>query len=444
MDQRLNTPNTDSALSSSFAELGRESAALLDQAYNPERQEQQRRRLINSVHAKSGLFTTRRTLSSVALIGITLTVFYIIPPYSAEMGGVPLPTFSVAGVGHRGPTTLKSPEAQPLFVHFNEGSSFELMPETHGRISRVTADKVIVSVDDGQLQARINPSTPLAWRFDFGPYHVHVHGTLFDADWQPTEKMFALRVDTGEVSVEGPGIITTIRIRAGNSFISNGLQKPKNRHMQNPDSIETPEEDRAALRPKERVLTPTPIQPTALRALPPHKTKPPHTQRSSSRKLREQSWVQLSRAGKHPAAMAAIQSGDLHGIVLNASWPELVLLADSARYARRATIARLALEQLQERFPSSIGAKTAPFLLSRIALELTNEPEVAVRELRRYLSTQPEGVFAEEAQGRLSLALRRSGQTQAARKEARVYIERYPRGLFAAPLRTLVDPPENP
>jgi hypothetical protein len=145
-------------------------------------------------------------------------------------------------------------------------------------------------------------------------------------------------------------------------------------------------------------------------------------------------WRSLARAGQHRAALdAAIAQGYEHALA-GASLADLILLADSARYAGDAARAKQAL--LAARARGEKG-RTA-FLLGKLAADAANAPSEATTWFETYLAEAPSGAFAEHALGRLIELHQRAGNTSAARTAASQYIERHPSGGYAAAARAVV------
>jgi TolA-binding protein len=155
--------------------------------------------------------------------------------------------------------------------------------------------------------------------------------------------------------------------------------------------------------------------------------------RSGSSEAR-QSWSKRVAAGEFDAVLAEAQEIGLDGALARSSLVDLVALADAARYRGKPTVARRALLAQRERFPASTAARTAAFLLGRLA---EGEPETAIRWYDRYLGEVPNGEFASEALGRKLVAVQSVSGPDAARPVAKEYLRRFPGGAYAAKAREL-------
>jgi TolA-binding protein len=101
-------------------------------------------------------------------------------------------------------------------------------------------------------------------------------------------------------------------------------------------------------------------------------------------------------------------------------------LARAARLAGRLDISKAALLSCRRRFAGTQDAAMAAYLLGRSAAAAE-----AARWFATYLTEQPNGPLAREANGRLMEAQFGSGQREAARAQARAYLLRYPAGPHA-------------
>jgi len=111
---------------------------------------------------------------------------------------------------------------------------------------------------------------------------------------------------------------------------------------------------------------------------------------------------------------------------------DLRSLGDAARYTGRTDLAERVYRKLRERFPSSPEARTAAFLLGRIAEEQEHATGEAVRWYDVYVAEAPAGGFAADALGRKMILVSRLQGRDAARPLAERYLERFPNGTYSA------------
>jgi TolA-binding protein len=111
---------------------------------------------------------------------------------------------------------------------------------------------------------------------------------------------------------------------------------------------------------------------------------------------------------------------------------DLLLLANTARYAGSANEARGALLKLRERFPGSPSAAHAALLLASQAEDRDKNQNEAERWLRTFLSESPQGELAAGARARLLALLLRRGAQAEAEQVARDYLRLHPAGPHTA------------
>jgi hypothetical protein len=116
---------------------------------------------------------------------------------------------------------------------------------------------------------------------------------------------------------------------------------------------------------------------------------------------------------------------------------DLRALGDAARYSGNPSLARRAYAAVRARFPSSGEARTAAFLLGRVAEEQDHASSEAVRWYDTYLAEAPGGAFAGDALGRKMVLVSKSQGRDAARPLAERYLQRFPAGPYAAAARDL-------
>src|SRR5262249_30536975 len=151
------------------------------------------------------------------------------------------------------------------------------------------------------------------------------------------------------------------------------------------------------------------------------------------------SWSKRISMGDFDGVLADADRRGIEGALHQSSLDDLAALADAARYGRRGDLARRALLEIRSRFPSSADARSAAFLLGRMADD-SGSPSAALQWYDVYLREGPSGSLAAEALGRKMLAVRRTGGRDAARPIAEEYLRRYPGGAHAKVAQELVTP----
>jgi hypothetical protein len=143
--------------------------------------------------------------------------------------------------------------------------------------------------------------------------------------------------------------------------------------------------------------------------------------------------------GDFAAVITEAEARGVDTVVGTGSLADIAALADAARYAGRADLARRALLAERSRFSGSPEARSAAFLLGRMAEQ--SSPATAVDWYDTYLTESPEGSLAAEALGRKMLAVRAASGAGASRPIAAEYLRRYPRGAVAQIAREIVASP---
>ncbi len=140
------------------------------------------------------------------------------------------------------------------------------------------------------------------------------------------------------------------------------------------------------------------------------------------------SWRDLAASGQYRAALEQAENDGFEGLCEKSNLSDLLALSEAARFAGRVDRARLALTALRDRFSGQAAASVATFTLGRLAFDSSRDYLGAARWFRVYLSEQPKGSLAREAEGRLVESLKRGGDHAGAKAAARDYLARYPDG----------------
>jgi TolA-binding protein len=98
-------------------------------------------------------------------------------------------------------------------------------------------------------------------------------------------------------------------------------------------------------------------------------------------------------------------------------------------------LARRVLLTHRARFPGTLRAKEASFLLGRLAEGHGGHVADALTWYDRYLQEAPSGAYAAEAMGRMMIVLDRQQRIDEARAVAATYLRRFPQGIYARAAR---------
>jgi TolA-binding protein len=318
-------------------------------------------------------------------------------------------------------------------VRFSDGTEVQLAETARAHIVSVNEQGARVTLDRGEVHARVVHRSEAQWLFDAGPFLVTVTGTAFALSWAPEDERLDLRLEDGAVVVSGPlsgkpiavraGQWLTLRQRTGEVLLRDlDLQQG----AEAPPAPAPPPSDSA----EEPGAAPVPD--------PPAVPAGPATAALSAEPKRD--WAAKLAAGKLDVIVDEAQRRGLDVSLAESSNEELSVLADAARYTRRNDIARQALLAQRRRFPATQRGKDAAFLLGRLA-EAQEGGAAALAWFETYLKEAPQGAYASEALGRKMVIVQRLHGDAQAEAVARAYLRRFPGGTYAQAARALARTP---
>jgi hypothetical protein len=265
-----------------------------------------------------------------------------------------------------------------------------------------------------------------SWTVEAGPYRVHVTGTAFDVGWFPAEAggAFEVRMREGTVVVQGPLVPQGVPLSAGQvlQVDGSGLRVGSSSDL-------APLAARAVLPPEPEA------QPAAVVAAATARPKEAPTPPPASASSRAETWTGRVARGDYSGVVTEAESRGLDATLESAPLADLVALADAARYEKKPTVARRALEAQRKRFATSQAGQTATFLLGRLAEDSDGDLRRAIALYDAYLAHG--GPFSAEALGRKMMAVDRSSGHAAAKPIAEAYLERHPEGSYAKVAREI-------
>ena len=322
----------------------------------------------------------------------------------------------------------RSPEDKGVVqAEFSDGSHFRWLKGSRGRIRATTPKGATLAVEDGTLEAIVKPLPAAAWSVEAGPFVVQVTGTAFHVTWSGSDEKFLLDLHHGKVTITGP-LVGQVHVVAGQKVsvsLREGIVS-----WANPTTA--PPHSPLPAQPSPEVA---PSLPTPVTSPMPRRTAP------AQKRPTPDSWSTMVSRGDFAQVIADAEARGIEKSLNTADRVGLAALADAARYARRFDIVEPALKRAIQRFPRSIEAEHAPFLLGRIYDEAARWPEAA-SWYSRYLSGSPNGSYAAEALGRKMIVLSRLNtpkDTAAAQALAKAYLGRFPAGPYAQAARKLLD-----
>lgn len=323
----------------------------------------------------------------------------------------------------------------PLEIAFADGSTIRYARGASGRVLSSAPRDVHLLLDAGAIDAEIKSAGRTAWVIDAGPYHVRVTGTAFTMSWTPGTAELVLAVERGTVVVNGlAGHEPGLAIGGGRRL------SVKGQVINVSPAVGAAPADVAMAESTPDLLTPPNKQEPALKgpaALPPRAPRPWLAKTTPGKPPAPPpgGWLALHGLGRYDEARDGAVAEGFDALLTTLGADDLWALAESARYARDLPRMHAALGALRGRFPGSGPAKTAAFLLGRVAVELEGSPPVGARWFATYLREHPGGPLDEEAAGRLVGALLKAGDAPGAAAAAQEYLARYPKGIFAGPAR---------
>jgi hypothetical protein len=319
-------------------------------------------------------------------------------------------------------------------VRFSDGSELTLERGAETHIDALDAHGGRVVLDEGTASVAIAKRPSAVWMLSAGPYQVRVTGTRFSLRWSKREGRFEIAMQSGSVVVSGPLVPGGMALAAGQRLRTSGsgdeltldqastlgAEGVSPRLVGVGTSTATEPKAAAGRDVEPDVAAVAPSAASASVAAPPASLE----------------WQKRAAAGEFAAVIAAAEARGLDATLASASLEDLAALADSARYARRNSLAKRVLLAERKRFPASRTARDAAFFLARLA---EDEGGGALEWYDRYLSESPRGIYASQALGRKMLLVHAQQGSDEASALAAEYLSRYPNGPYAASAKKISD-----
>jgi hypothetical protein len=295
--------------------------------------------------------------------------------------------------------------ADPVPMHFSEGSKIQVAP--HGRLRVLSASskgaRVLVERGDVEVEIAHPGRRAKRWDFEAGPFEVRVTGTRFHMFFEPQRQTLHLAMREGQVVVTAPCL-------AGPRVVSAG--------------------GRLDLSCQPAELVPPPSVEAGSEARRPELSGAPGQAKAR--------WRDLLAMGRMAEALRLADQAGLERVCQVATAKELLQLGDAARLGHRGNKAALILRILRQRFPRSNEAATAAFALGRISFEDRRAYNEAAGYFSTYLAEEPQGPLMGDALGRLMESRQKAGNLPAAKAEAEKYARRFPTGPYADLARVIL------
>lgn len=376
-------------------------------------------------------------VAAVLIIGLTLGFVY-----TRRQSDALTFVFGASNeAGKVGAWISSPPEGMPL--RFSDGTVILLAPGTSARVTHADAHGSDVLLERGSVHAAVvHKDAATSWQVHAGPFEVRVVGTEFDAAWEPASGALDVHVIEGRVIVMGP-LLDDGRAVSSEERLRVSLRDSRFEMRRVPSAYATatqaPEVASAGAAAEPTLAAPSkeagsggspPNASSILSVTPPGTAV--HASTSPTQKASE--WRTLARAGKHKAALDAAVAEGYDRVLTSAGAADLILLADSARFAGDSGRAKSALLAARKAGEKGVSA----FLLGKIAADGQGASGEAAQWFETYLSESPSGALAEQALGRLIELRKRGGQMSGARAAAELYLQKYPTGGYAAAARDVL------
>jgi ferric-dicitrate binding protein FerR (iron transport regulator) len=315
------------------------------------------------------------------------------------------------------------PTAPSARLVFDDGSDVSLAPGSRGRVASTTPVGAEVVLEQGRARVRVQHRDKTKWLVDAGPFAVRVTGTEFFVAWAAEAETLDVWMKSGRVEVSGPVIGDTLTLGTG--------QHLRARLRESTVQIDGEAEPLDTTTATGAISPPPPADSTLV--MPGVDVASPAQPASPA----GPTWSKLVAGGDFARVVREAEGEGVGHAVATRPLADLRALGDAARYAGKAPVAKRAYSAIRARFASSGDARTAAFLLGRIAEEQEHAATDAVRWYDAYLAEAPGGAFAGDALGRKMVLVSRSQGRDAAMPLAARYLGRFPNGPYAAAARDL-------
>jgi hypothetical protein len=319
-----------------------------------------------------------------------------------------------------------SPGHEPELA-FSDGTNIRVLPSASARVLDVGRRGARVIIEDGRAHVNVAHRPGADWQVQAGAFLIHVHGTAFLVEWNATQSRLDLQMESGVVSVDGPGSGDSVTVRGGQSLSV---------RLDGSRMVVTTQPPLAA---GAATVSGSKGAPAPAEASPPLEPAPPiEAPRAAPGGASSSArWPERLADGDAGGILAEAQRRGIASVLAGASSEDLAALADAARFRKHDGLARRVMLAQRHRFAGTLRAQEASFLLGRIADGPGGRASDALAWYEAYLREAPSGAYAAEAMGRMMLVLERAQRTDKARAVAADYLRRFPQGVYARAARAL-------
>jgi hypothetical protein len=364
----------------------------------------------------------RRVLVACALVVAAVSIPIRLHPGAERRQAL---TYTVDGKPPSSDGYVGAAPAVAPVLSFSDGTRVRLAPQAQGRVLEVGRQGARIALDEGDAEVEVVHRSGAEWLFEAGPFVISVHGTAFSFGWDTRASRLDVKMKTGVVSVTGPLSGGEIFLRAGQT-LSISLNERGSPHLEPGPGGSSP----ASSPLPEPATAPAPFEGSG---------EP--SSRSTARSRLAESWAALLADGESAAVIDDAERIGLGRVLDSSNSEELAALADASRYERREGLARRALLAQRRRFPRSMRAREASFLLGRLDQASTDGAERALGWYDQYLQESPDGTYVSETLGRKMMIMERTQRHREAMAIAEDYLRLYPAGTYCHAAKALVRAP---
>jgi len=352
----------------------------------------------------------------------------------------PLPStlsYTVDGAAPSPDGYVRSSAAHEPELAFSDGTSIHMMRGARARVLEVGRRGARLVLEDGRAHVHVVHRPGADWQVQAGSFVVHVQGTAFVVGWDAAQARFDLQMENGVVSVDGPRSSDRVTLRAGQSL---SARLDGSRVVSTTEPTTGPTIAGRVTAPPSSGSGPAPVEAAGPPTAPESAPRPGAPRLLPSLDPPRLPWSEQLADGDAAGIVAEAQRRGVANVLATASTEDLAALADAARFRMQDRLARRVLLTQRSRFPGTLRANEASFLLGRLAEGRGGRPADALAWYDRYLREAPSGAYAAEAMGRMMIVLEREKRSEEARAVASQYLHRFPQGVYARAARALTSP----
>lgn len=378
----------------------------------------------SSIAARIGTIRRRRRARTLAVAGMAVAGLFGIwaQRHHRDLRQESL-TFTIDGAAALQSGYVASARTAQPMLSFSDGTRIQMEPLARGRVLDLNAHGARVILEEGRANVQVVHRPGAQWQFEAGPFLITVHGTAFSFGWSTHDARFDIQMRSGVVSVTGPSSAGEILLRDTQTLALT---------LNDDGAFTATATAKAEGSPPDDDLNPSPSN-LAQRAASAMASAAPRSQ--------VHDWTSRLANGHAAEIVEDAERQGMNRVLETSSSEDIAALADAARFERRNALARRALLAQRRRFPGSVRANEASFLLGRLDDASDSGRARSLRWYDLYIKEAPSGAFVSEALGRKMVVLERTGNHTGALRIAIDYLLCYPEGTYAHAAQALVHAP---